>query len=332
MIFLLTVALSFVPAFFYAWIIYWLDRYEKEPRRLLGGAFFWGAVVAVIGAIVWSLVLQGGIFLLTGDEAIAELTGTVLVAPIVEESLKGIAVLLVFLVFRDEFDSILDGIVYAGITALGFAATENVLYLYFGGYQEGGGEGLAALFFLRVILGGWNHALYTAFTGVGLAVARMSRRSSVKLVAPLAGLVVAICAHALHNGMATVLGGSMGLGGLLATLLVDWLGWLLIFCVIVWAITRERRLLTTHLREEVDRQVLTPAHYKVACSSWAQSGARLRALTAGRYRPTSRFYQLCGELAHKKHQRDALGEEGGNSAAIERLRAELASLAPVVQG
>lgn len=91
-----------------------------------------------------------------------------------------------------------------------------------------------------------------------------------------------------------------------------------------------QRLLTTHLREEVDRQVLTPARYQVACSSWAQSGARPRAPAAGRYRPTSRFYQLCGELAHKKRQRDTVGEEGGNSAAIERLRAGLASLAPMV--
>ena len=48
-----------------------------------------------------------------------------MIAPIIEESLKGLAVLLVFLLFRKEFDSILDGIVYAAITALGFAATEN---------------------------------------------------------------------------------------------------------------------------------------------------------------------------------------------------------------
>jgi hypothetical protein len=58
------------------------------------------------------------------------------------------------------------------------------------------------------------------------------------------------------------------------------------------------------------------------------NSARFNALTAGRYRQTSRFYQVCAELAHKKRQRSTLGEEGGNTVMIERLRAELSHLGP----
>jgi RsiW-degrading membrane proteinase PrsW (M82 family) len=323
---LLAVILSFVPAFFYAWVVYWMDRYEKEPRALLGGVFLWGAIAAVVGALFWSLLLQGGVFLLTQSEAAAELTGAVLIAPFVEETVKGLAVLLVFLAARQEFDSILDGIIYASITALGFAATENVLYLYNQGYLEHGMEGMFGLFFLRVILGGWNHAVYTAFTGIGLAVARLSTTKLVRLTAPAVGWLVAVFFHALHNTLATLLAQSIGLGGLAVTLLVDWIGWVGIFATILFALARERRWITTQLSEEVELHTITPEQYRTACSAWARSGARLRAIGSGRYRATRQFYQLCAELAQKKHQRAALGEEYGNTTTIERLRAELVRL------
>jgi len=45
---------------------------------------------------------------------------------------------------------------------------------------------------------------------------------------------------------------------------------------------------------------------------------------------TSRFYQVCGELAHKKEQLAKIGDEGGNTAIIAKLRAELQRLAPQI--
>lgn len=330
MAFLLTLALSYVPSFLFAMIVFWLDRFEKEPKRLLVAVFAWGSIVAVIGAVVWSLVFQLSLFLLTGSEMVAEIGGTTLIAPVVEESIKGLAVLIVFLVYRREFDSVLDGIVYAAITALGFAATENVLYLYFSGYQEGGMGGLLGLFFLRVVLGGWNHPVFTAFTGMGLAISRLSPNRVLRKTAPFAGLVLAIFAHALHNTLVVLLSDAAGLAGFAAVVLVDWIGWALTLSVIIWAIVRERSWLVTHLREEVERGVISANQYKVACSSWAQTRARLRALGSGRYGSTRHFFQLCAELAQKKHQHASFGDERGNSAIIEGLRAELARLAPQV--
>jgi RsiW-degrading membrane proteinase PrsW (M82 family) len=119
------ILLGFLPMLFFAWIIYWVDRYEKEPKILLGVVFLWGAVVAAGVAFFINTLLGVGIYMFTGSEAIAELTTGSLIAPIIEECLKGFAVVIVFLVFRREFDSILDGIVYAAVAALGFAATEN---------------------------------------------------------------------------------------------------------------------------------------------------------------------------------------------------------------
>lgn len=324
MVFAIVVAMSFGPALLYASIVYWLDRFEKEPLRLLAGAFLWGAIVATVGAIIATGVLQVGFEIITGNAALAELTGTTLFAPLVEESLKGLAVLLIFLIFPQEFDSVLDGMVYAAITALGFAATENVLYLYFQGYASDGVGGLIALFVLRVVLGGWGHAVYTSSIGIGLAVARLQRSWAVKLIAPVLGWTVAVFLHALHNGMATILGERMGLGGLVVTLLVDWTGWAAALGLVIWALFREQAWMRRYLREEVDLGVISPEQYRTACSLRAQLGARTRS------RVSRRFYAACAELAQKKHQLATLGEERDNSARVMALRAGLASQSALV--
>ncbi|MEO5888560.1 MAG: PrsW family glutamic-type intramembrane protease, partial [Anaerolineales bacterium] len=129
---------GFMPMFLLAAFVNWLDRYEKEPKLLLGAAFLWGVIVAGGGAYVLNTVFGIGIYVLTGSEGAAEFGTTSIIAPIIEEGLKGLAVLAVFHMFRSEFDSILDGIVYASITAMGFAAIENVLYIYRNGFLENG--------------------------------------------------------------------------------------------------------------------------------------------------------------------------------------------------
>ncbi|MDH5507615.1 MAG: PrsW family intramembrane metalloprotease, partial [Anaerolineae bacterium] len=115
-----SVLLSFIPALIYAVMVYWMDRYEKEPKLLLGGVFLWGAVVAAGAAFILNTIFGITIFALTDSSALADLATGSISAPLFEESLKGMAVLIVFLIFRKEFDSVMDGIVYAGIAALGF--------------------------------------------------------------------------------------------------------------------------------------------------------------------------------------------------------------------
>ncbi len=321
--FMLSLFFGFGPMFVFALILNWLDRYEKEPKVLLSAMFIWGAVVAAGVAFVVNTLLGMGVYLITGSESATDLATGSLVAPPVEETLKGLAVLLVYLFVRNEFDSVLDGIVYAGITALGFAATENTYYIYNYGYLEGGYSGLFTLVFVRVILVGWQHPFYTAFIGIGLAAARLSRNIWVKLGAPLIGWGVALVAHAIHNTLASLLS---GLGGLAIGTLFDWSGWLLMFLIILWAIYRVQQRMKHYLRGEVEAGVISPAQYKTACSAWSQSRARLSALTTGRFQATRRFYQLCGELAHKKFQLHRFGNEKNNQAIIKKTRTELAAL------
>ncbi len=324
--FLLSLLLGFVPMFFYAGLVYWLDRYEKEPKTLLGGVFLWGATVSAGTAFLLNTLLGSGVYLVTHSERFTSLTTGSLIAPVIEETLKGFAVLIVFLIFRSEFDSILDGIIYAAIVALGFAATENVYYLFRYGYAPGGLTGLLVVTLIRAILVGWQHPFYTSFTGIGLALARLSKGRLANWGIPIAGWSLAVFLHSLHNTLTTLLS---GLSGLFITTAIDWSGWLFIFTVIIYAIRVEQNQIARYLKEEVTLGIISPEQYRIACSTWLQSLACWSALFKGKYAITQRFYQLMAELAHKKHQRIRLGEEEA-VPYIESLRRELARLSMLV--
>lgn len=316
---LVSIFFGFVPMFLYAAFIYWLDRYEKEPKALLGAAFMWGVIIAAGGAFIINTVFGIGIYVVTGSEALTNLGTASVVAPVVEEILKGMAVAIVFLMFRKEFDSILDGIIYGGIAGLGFAAAENTLYIYRNGYLEGGWEGLFALVIVRVILVGWMHAFFTAFTGIGFAIARLNKNIFIKIIAPIAGLAVAIFTHAFHNTIGNFFYGLSGLG---VTIFFDVIGYALMFGFIIWMIVHERNIVKRQLIEEVSTGLISQAQYQKALSPWTLTVAGLSG------KATSRFYHALGELAHKKEQLLKHGDEKGNTAIIETLRRELAALAP----
>lgn len=318
---------GFVPMILFAAFVNWLDRYEKEPKALLGAAFVWGVVIAGGGAFILNTAFGMGIYALTGSSGAADFGTTSIVAPIIEEGLKGLAVLMVFFLFRKEFDSILDGIVYAAITAMGFAAIENVLYIYRNGFLEGGWEGFWVLVVIRVVLVGWMHPFFTAFTGIGLAIARMSRNLLVKILAVPTGYAAAVFTHAFHNTFSGLIG---GFEGLIAGTFVDYVGYALMLAFIVWIVVHERNLLRRHLLEELEKGYISQSQYHCAVSFF-QTNAHMSALLSGSYLKTARFYQICGELAHKKEQYAKLGDEQGNTGIIEKLRSELVTLAPIAK-
>jgi len=321
--FLISLLAGTIPALLYAGILYWLDRYEKEPLTIIGGVFLWGALITSLGAFIINSLTGSGLLLISRSANFSQAAVAVFSAPVVEEVLKGLAVFFVMILFLPEFDSILDGIIYSGITALGFSAAENTYYIYQYGYLENSWSGLQNIFILRSLILGWTHPFYTAFTGIGLAIHRTTRKTPRKYIAPILGLFLAIFAHSVHNLIVTFL---PNVAGALLFILWDWAGWMSIMGVIIWATARERQRMKIHLTDEVQRGTLSSNQYRIAISAWRQALARIRSIPGQQLQQTHRFFQLCGDLCLKKQQFLYKHTKDDRANVISSMRAEISQL------
>jgi RsiW-degrading membrane proteinase PrsW (M82 family) len=241
--------LAAVPTFPVIATFLWLDRYEAEPAHLLAFAFAWGAGVATFAALVINTASVSAITAAGGDPSAT----AVLVAPLVEEFFKGLAVLLILLVRRREFDGVVDGIVYAGLAGIGFAFVENILYL--GRTLGDGGAAVAVVFILRCVVSPFAHPLFTCAIGIGLGIASRTRNALVALGAPVLGYAVAVLLHGAWN-----LSASSGLNGFLAGYVVLQMPVFVLFGVLaVLARRREGRLIQRNLVVYGSTGWLTPA-------------------------------------------------------------------------
>ncbi len=313
---------SFGLAWLYALALYWADRHEKEPKLLLLGMFLWGAVIAVLGSIVFSLALDAGVALVVRTEAVRDMISTVVIAPLVEESMKGAALILLFLFARNQVDSLFDGVIYAALVGLGFEAVENFLYLL-GALGEGGLGSYLLTMFLRLGLFGFTHAFYTSLTGLGLAAFRLySRRWWAWAAVPL-GWLAAVLTHAFHN--ATV---STGSALCLLAVLADWAGLIILVGILVWALRREHKWLRQYLADEVRAGHISPAQYETACSLRKRAAAQRKARRTRRSGATRRFYQTLTKLAFLRAHIARGHTSPPYQRRLRQLREEIARLAP----
>jgi protease PrsW len=264
----LAIFLVSICVFIYGLAIKSADRYEPEPWYLLVMCFFWGA----LGATFFSLILNtiGGIAIVevmnprtAQDAAVAHGLTASFVAPLVEESFKGVFLLGVWglsSLWLRELDGALDGAIYGGVIGLGFTLTEDVLYIM-RATSELGAAGFGFVFFLRTILGGLGHASFTAMTGIGVGVAAESRSWFIKVVAPVGGWSAAVGLHFLHNFLVSFLGG----GGVLLKFLVFWTFAVLFFVLLYVLAYRDRSIVLRGLADEVGRS-LHPVEFKLTTS------------------------------------------------------------------
>ncbi|MDM7989401.1 PrsW family intramembrane metalloprotease [Arthrobacter sp. zg-Y877] len=192
--------LALVPLAICGLGIRWVDRWEPEPRSALLFSFLWGAGVSVAAALLVGPYVTLALLQVV-PAGTADLVGPVVQAPVVEETAKGLGILLLLLVRRRIFDGPVDGIVFAAAVAAGFAFTENILY--FGSALLAAGPDtvyqLGFTFILRGLLSPFAHVLFTACTGLALGLA--SRRAGNAWILPafVIGLIPAILGHMLWN-------------------------------------------------------------------------------------------------------------------------------------
>jgi len=182
-----------LPMFTYLLIIWWMDRYEREPFSLVLKNYLWGGIGAIIFAIAWSTIIYTFISLFIFDKAQLERIGTIGVAPFVEEITKG--AFLIFIIRNKNFDNITDGIVYGGAIGLGFGMTENFLYFITYGNTL---TNWITIVIIRTLFSAVMHCVATASFGAFLAYSKYKKEPA-KILFIFTGLLVAILIHFAWN-------------------------------------------------------------------------------------------------------------------------------------
>jgi protease PrsW len=220
-------------------VIFWIDRYEPEPTRYRLAAIGWGGVVAVI----LSFVIESAAALVAGNESFV--SGAV-VAPVVEETGKGLFLVAVVLLRRQQIHGLLDGVVYGALVGVGFAFVEDILY-YISALQEGGAAGLTTTVVLRGVMSPFAHPLFTSATGLGFGIGLTSRSTAKRIVAPVLGFLTAVTLHGIWNGSAFY--GTRNFLTAYAVVMLPLL--IVIVSVTIWARSREGRMLVAALQQTV---------------------------------------------------------------------------------
>ncbi|MET7302028.1 PrsW family intramembrane metalloprotease [Embleya sp. NPDC005575] len=183
-------------------VITHLDLFEREPLSFCVAAVLWGGVVATGFALVANDNVLS--YLAKLDPKFATDWGASISAPVVEETLKLLGVVVLILINRRVFESVLNGFVVGALVGLGFQVVENVMYALNAAIQAGEtwASGIMAGFFVRAIVNGlWSHAAFTAMTGAGAAyvVVGVRRPIAVRLAAAGALYLVAWALHFVNN-------------------------------------------------------------------------------------------------------------------------------------
>lgn len=191
------------------YLIFTLDLFGTGKRSTILISLGWGAV----GAFTLAYILNSTIITYIGYE-----TTVTFVGPLVEEILK--ASVLVYLITRPTFHYAVDGAVYGFACGIGFAVTENLLYI--STYPNTA----LAVAISRALSTSLMHATTSALVGITLGNLRRSdSRTIEKLGLGLLGFVPAVIVHMVFNNVVKILtdndqgtlllllGFAIGLGG-----------------------------------------------------------------------------------------------------------------------
>ena len=276
------IGVGILQAVLYLLFIRAADLYEREPLRYVVAIFVWGFTVAVVIALVFNTLASITLSAMVGSQA-ANVATSVVVAPVVEESAKGLALAIIFAIAyivgrrggEVEFSGVMDGIVYGSAVGFGFAIAEDILY-----YAQFGAE----TFIVRRTFGGFGHAAFTSLTGIGIGLTTWVRYRALKVILPILGLLAAMMLHSIFNLTATLFGP--------VAYAVMFLVLLVYFALIIIWLSVERRTIRSELRDEVGVGVITPDEYQILPTYFRRKAYYLGLFFSGRLPTWSRAHRL----------------------------------------
>jgi len=298
------VVFAVIPAALLLLAIYYVDRHEKEPIRLLAIALLFGAVIAPLVAVLLEKAFGAPTSMAT--QATVPLSRLNTTTPIVEEAVRAAAILAVILLVLYEVDDILDGLIYGAVVGVGFALAANFVSII--STPNFGESNSASLFATSV--SGLNHLFYGGVIGVLVAAVRRRGRAWMAGAA-VVGWLVAAGFHLIHDYLPSWVGSSAGDvgGGGVRSLLTDLpnvLGLVALAVIAVFALGREAYIVGHELRPEVERGVATPEDYANLTNSARRFWTLFHTLFSRgehAWRLRRQIFSLETELAFRKYHR-----------------------------
>lgn len=196
-------------ALFYCGLFVWLDRFRASQPMVWLLAFGWGVAASTWFSIhvnTW----MGQAMATREANADSGARAAVFSAPFVEEFSKATVLVLLVILWRNKIVSRLSIIALAGLSAIGFAFVENILY-YSRVWMQATNDITIAnpdktmleLVMLRGVYTSFGHPLFTIMTGAGLAIGLGARSKIVRVMAPVGGFMLACFGHMLFNGLSS---------------------------------------------------------------------------------------------------------------------------------
>lgn len=314
-------------------LIWFLDRFEKEPIWVLALVFLWGALPAGIISLIFETAVDGAVAYLFGLHPSASYNFiVVIVAPVFEEIMKAVAILTVLVFMRRGFHGVLDGIVYGAVIGLGFGSVETGEKICYVLDSYGSSEYAFDLFVLRVGFFGFMHATWTACTGLGVGIATVIRSRWLGALAVLAGLFAAMTTHGFHNTLC-VAGESQGDPGsyanwMLLTWLVHCLVLLAFLTIIIVAWFVEWRWIRRELRNEVLLGNVGERDFKQVSKWFGRLGWELRFLAEFDFAGFFRIRKMFNLLVKLAFARRAYGRHPGEGTrrSLDEARRRVAKM------
>jgi len=294
-------------------LVNFMDRYEHEPWYLRLAAFLWGAIIAIPPALFIEgnvdRILQNLLDPNTTNEMLRiALQG--LNAGITEETIKGLGLLLLFFVLRDEFDDVVDGIIYGALIGAGFAMIENFRY-----FALDSKNFLVFLIVGRVILGWLGHSTFIACFGAALGYVRYTRVRWKQIAIPLLGFLIAVGMHtffdfvdfqasaAIRNsgGNPTVV--NYALIAIVGNYLPPFLAQIGLLYILIMGLAHETAIIREFLAVEVSNGIVTVGEYALLQNSFQRTHAERQVFRRSGYKQWLRvkdLYQTEIGLAFRK--------------------------------
>ncbi len=290
----------------WGWWFRHIDRYERQPVALVVTAFVWGATAATFAIAVQGNDALGSLYTKLFGQVWSQDWHAGLSAPFVEETAKGIGIVVLIALAPRLVRTVTDGLLLGAFIGLGFQTSEDFLYAVAGATGGFGADQTGSVFgsiVTRVYSDIVSHPLFTALFCAGVIYLLGTPAQPRRIGRGLALIVVPIVIHLVWDSMLALAGGT---GALVFVIMIGDLVFALtaLWIAFVWAHPRESHFVRDVLGPEIESGVLTDDEV-TAAGGWRQRLHYVKAASDRHDRRRRRHVvraalDLCSDLATAK--------------------------------